>query len=219
MNRRTALQTRFYRAALCLSGGLLLSGLLGERAIAQTSESVVAYASAPRPLTDSFLVESKPPLSKPLTAPQPVAPPAPAAEPAAAPAQTQEVSTRLVLRLGQRRVEVYRGETLEASYPVAVGKPGWETPTGDFAVLSTIENPGWTSPFTNEVLPPGPDSPLGERWIAFWTDGENMIGFHGTPNRASIGQAASHGCVRMYNEHIRELYELVDIGTPVTVVL
>lgn len=219
MNRRTAPQTRFYRAALCLSSGLLLSGLLGERAIAQTSESVVAYASAPRPLTESFLVESKPPLSKPITAPQPVAPPVPEAEPAAAPAQTQEVSTRLVLRLGQRRVEVYRGETLEASYPVAVGKAGWETPTGDFTVLSTVENPGWTSPWTNEVLPPGPDSPLGERWIGFWTDGENVIGFHGTPNRASVGQAASHGCVRMYNEHIRELYELVDIGTPVTVVL
>lgn len=223
MNRRTvsqtSLQAKFYRAAVCLSGTLLLSGFLGERVIAQTANSVVAYATAPRPLTESFLVESKPPLSKPLTAPQPVAPPSSEAEPVAAPAQPQEVPTRLVLRLGQRRVEVYRGETLEASYPVAVGKAGWETPTGDFAVLSTIENPGWTSPFTNEVMPPGPDSPLGDRWIAFWTDGENMIGFHGTPNRASVGQAASHGCVRMYNEHVRELYEFVQVGTPVTVVL
>ncbi len=227
MNRRTAPQTRFYRAALCLSSGLLLSGLVGERAIAQSAEtvpaetvpaeSVVAYASAPRPLTESFLVESKPPLDKPALF-QPIAPSAPVTEPAA-PVAPQEIPTRLVLKLNQRRVEVYRGETLEASYPVAVGKAGWETPTGDFTVLSTIENPGWTSPWTNEVLPPGPDSPLGERWIGFWTDGENVIGFHGTPNRASIGQAASHGCVRMYNEHIRELYELVGLGTPVTVVL
>lgn len=213
MNRRSNPRMGFYRAALGLSGGLLLSGLLGEGAIAQT-----AYAIAPRPLTDAFLVEAKPPLEKP-TLLQPGTPAAPVTEPTAAPAAPQEIPTRLVLKLNQRRVEVYRGETLEASYPVAVGKAGWETPTGEFEVLSTVENPGWTSPWTNEVLPPGPDSPLGDRWIAFWTDGENMIGFHGTPNRASVGQAASHGCVRMYNEHIRELFELVQIGTPVTVVL
>ena len=199
-----------YRVALTLSGGLLLSGLLGEGAIAQTS-----YENAPRPLTGNFLVEAKPILPKPGVL-QPTTTPLPVAEPIAAP---QETPTRLMLRLGERRVEVYRGETLAASYPVAVGKPGWETPTGEFEVLSTVVDPGWTSPFTNEVVPPGPNSPLGDRWIAFWTDGENMIGFHGTPNRDSVGQAASHGCVRMYNEHIRELFELVQIGTPVTVVL
>lgn len=210
MNRPNPSRPRLYRVALSLSGGLLLSGLLGEQAIAQTPD-----ASAPRPLTESFLVEAKPPLHKPGLL-QPATPPALVTEPVTAP---QEVPTRLMLRLGERRVEVYHGETLAASYPVAIGKPGWETPTGDFEVLSTVVDPGWTSPFTNEVLPPGPDSPLGDRWIAFWTDGENMIGFHGTPNRASVGQAASHGCVRMYNEHIRELFELVQIGTPVTVVL
>ena len=199
-----------YRVALTLSGSLLLSGLLGEGAIAQT-----AYENAPQPLTGNFLVEAKPLLPKPGVL-QPTTTPTPVTEPAVAP---QETPTRLMLRLGERRVEVYRGETLAASYPVAVGKPGWETPTGEFEVLSTVVDPGWTSPFTNEVVPPGPNSPLGDRWIAFWTDGENMIGFHGTPNRDSVGQAASHGCVRMYNEHIRELFELVQIGTPVTVVM
>lgn len=68
-------------------------------------------------------------------------------------------------------------------------------------------------------MPPGPDNPLGERWIAFWTDGTNVIGFHGTPNRDSVGRAASHGCVRMYNEDVRELYDIVSTGTPVTVEL
>lgn len=213
MNRQSNARLRLYQAALGLSGGLLLSGLIGDRAIAQTSQ-----ARVPRPLTENFLVESKPLLSKPNMLP-PAPPAAPVPEPATPPAAPQALPTRLVLKLNQRQVEVYRGETLEASYPVAVGKAGWETPTGDFAVISTIESPGWTSPFTNEVVPPGPDSPLGDRWIAFWTDGENMIGFHGTPNRDSVGQAASHGCVRMYNEHIRELFELVQIGTPVTVVL
>lgn len=62
-----------------------------------------------------------------------------------------------------------------------------------------------------------PDNPLGTRWLGFWTNGKNWIGFHGTPNRASVGSAASHGCVRMYDEHIQELFELVAVGTPVKV--
>lgn len=126
-------------------------------------------------------------------------------------------SVRLVLRLSQRRVYVYQGETLKASYPVAVGRPGWETPTGSYEVIGMLQDPGWTNPFTGEVLPPGPDNPLGDRWIAFWTDGRNYIGFHGTPNPESVGRAASHGCVRMFNEDIRELYEIVGMGTRVVV--
>lgn len=129
-----------------------------------------------------------------------------------------EVSeTRLVLKLGERQVYVYQGNSLKASYSVAVGKKGWETPTGQFKVTSMLKNPGWTNPFTGEVMTSGGDNPLGERWIEFWTDGENAIGFHGTPSRESVGQAASHGCVRMYNEDVRELYALVQLGTPVTV--
>lgn len=124
---------------------------------------------------------------------------------------------RLLLKLNERRVYVYDGDRLKTSYPVAVGRAGWETPTGQFRVIAMLKNPGWTNPFTGEVLPPGADNPLGERWIAFWTDGQNDIGFHGTPNRESVGQAASHGCVRMFNEHIRELFEWVEPGTVVTV--
>jgi lipoprotein-anchoring transpeptidase ErfK/SrfK len=130
---------------------------------------------------------------------------------------TQE--TRLVLKLKQRRLYVYQGQQLQASYPVAVGRPGWETPTGQFRVMGMVQNPGWTNPFTRKVMPPGPDNPLGDRWIAFWSDGHNSIGFHGTPDRASVGQAASHGCVRMLNEDIRKLYEMAVLGTPVTVEL
>ena len=129
-----------------------------------------------------------------------------------------EVSeTRLVLRLSERMVYVYQGNSLKVSYPVAVGKDGWETPTGQFKVMAMIKNPGWTNPFTGEVVTAGADNPLGERWIQFWTDGENAIGFHGTPSRESVGRAASHGCVRMYNEDVRALYALVLLGTPVTV--
>jgi L,D-transpeptidase ErfK/SrfK len=123
----------------------------------------------------------------------------------------------LVLRLGQRRVYVYQGDTLLKSFPVAIGREGWETPTGTFAVMNMLRNPGWTNPLTGERMAPGPNNPLGERWIAFWTDGRNYIGFHGTPNRNSVGRAASHGCVRMYNEDVRQLFEIVQVGTTVIV--
>ena len=106
---------------------------------------------------------------------------------------------------------------LEASYPVAIGRAGWETPTGEFEVFSQIVNPTWMNPITEEIVAPGPKNPLGDRWIAFWTDGVNSIGFHGTPDRESVGQAISHGCIRMYNEDVRELYEIVALGTTVTV--
>ncbi|WP_413162005.1 L,D-transpeptidase [Capilliphycus salinus ALCB114379] len=124
---------------------------------------------------------------------------------------------RVVLRLGQRRVFVYRNDEQVASYPVAVGKPGWETPTGEFQVIQMVENPVWENPWTGEVTRPGPNSALGLRWIGFWTDGKDTIGFHGTPTINSIGSAASHGCVRMRNEDVVALFNQIEMGTTVVV--
>lgn len=129
----------------------------------------------------------------------------------------KELETRLVLKLRKRRVYVYQGKQLKTSFPVAVGKKGWETPTGSFKVLQMIPNPVWQHPWNGKVFPPGPKSPLGERWIGFWTDGKNFIGFHGTPGENLIGQAVSHGCVRMRNKDVKALFELVQMGTPVIV--
>ena len=124
---------------------------------------------------------------------------------------------RLELRLGERKVYVFKNDQIIASYPVAIGRAGWETPTGNFVVRDMIENPGWENFRTGEVMPPGEDNPLGVRWISFWTDGVNEIGFHGTPNEELIGQAVSHGCVRMRNQDVVALYNKVAIGTPVVV--
>ncbi len=128
-----------------------------------------------------------------------------------------EELVRVVLRLGERRVYVYEGEEEVASYPVAIGKPGWETPTGNFKVIQLVENPKWQNPWTGEVMPAGPNTALGLRWIGFWTDGKDTIGFHGTPTVESIGYAASHGCVRMYNEDVVKLFQKVQVGTEVVV--
>lgn len=127
------------------------------------------------------------------------------------------IETRLVLKLKQRRVFVFKGDKQVASYPVAVGKKGWETPTGNFKIIQMVRNPTWQNPWTGKVISAGPKNPIGERWIGFWTDGKNQIGFHGTPTINSIGQAASHGCVRMLNSDVKAMFELVKVGTPVLV--
>lgn len=125
--------------------------------------------------------------------------------------------TQVVVDLSDRRVYVYRYDQVIASYPVAIGKTGWETPTGDFQVMHMEHHPIWRHPITGEVFEGGTNSPLGDRWIGFWSDGRNEIGFHGTPNTDLLGAAVSHGCLRMRNADVRLLYSQVGIGTLVSV--
>ena len=123
----------------------------------------------------------------------------------------------LVIRLRDRRVYVYHKDLLKISYPIAVGKAGWETPKGSFEVIEMQRNPAWQHPWNGKIIPPGPENPLGVRWIGFWTDGKNFIGFHGTPQEHLVGQAVSHGCIRMLNKDVLALYTQVGVGTPVKV--
>lgn len=124
---------------------------------------------------------------------------------------------QVVVDLSDRRVYVYQANTAIASYPIGVGKKGWETPHGTFKVLHKRPNPVWQHPITGRIFPGGADSPLGERWIGFWTDGRNEIGFHGTPDEELVGSPVSHGCLRMRNSDIRLLYKQVSLGTQVSV--
>lgn len=125
--------------------------------------------------------------------------------------------THLVIKLRDRRVYVYKNKKLKVSYPIGIGKAGWETPTGNYKVMDMQPHPIWEEPWTGKVILEGPDNPLGDRWIGFWTDGRNSIGFHGTPSEKLVGQAVSHGCIRMRNRDVVALYEQVKMGTPVTV--
>lgn len=128
-----------------------------------------------------------------------------------------QAQVHLLLKIGERRVYVYEGDQVVASYPVAVGKTGWETPTGEFKVFNLEIDPVFLSLWTGNKIGPGPDNPLGPRWIGFWTDGKTQVGFHGTNAPDSIGQAISHGCVRMHNKDVIALYEKVKLGTQVIV--
>jgi lipoprotein-anchoring transpeptidase ErfK/SrfK len=134
--------------------------------------------------------------------------------------------THLVLRLGERRLYLVDDDNSSPpeSFPVAIGKEGWETPPGQYHVEEMVVHPDFLK-YDNSVtparpikrIPPGPLNPLGERWIGF-AHGEGWtLGFHGTPNPELLGQAVSHGCVRMRNADVVKVYERVQVGTPVLV--
>jgi L,D-transpeptidase ErfK/SrfK len=155
-----------------------------------------------------------------------VARPSPAAPKDQAAAPTPKDPTHLVLRLGERRIYLMDGNpsTPVESFPVAIGKAGWETPTGRYHVEDMVMNPDFLKVDDTVVpmrvikrIPPGPTNPLGERWIQF-AHGEGWtVGIHGTPNPELLGQAVSHGCVRMRNADVIKIYDRVQLGTAVIV--
>ncbi|NER29833.1 MAG: L,D-transpeptidase [Symploca sp. SIO1C4] len=134
-----------------------------------------------------------------------------AGEPASS---SPSVQPSLVLQVSliKKRVAVIQNGSTIAEYPIATGKPGWETPMGTYPVIDMRKNPTWQHPITGEIVPPGERNPMGTRWLAFVEvgGGSGVIGFHGTNNPSSIGTASSHGCLRMLNQDIEALYRLVE---------
>jgi L,D-transpeptidase ErfK/SrfK len=124
----------------------------------------------------------------------------------------------IVINLAERDLYLYRDGKPIRCFPIAIGRRGWETPTGDFSIISKRKNPTWFPPkwaLEEEPVPPGPKNPLGDRWMGLSAPG---YGIHATNAPATIGRHVSHGCLRMYPEHAHELYELVKVGAPVKIV-
>ena len=113
------------------------------------------------------------------------------------------------------------------TYPIGIGRVGWETPTGQTEVVAKAVDPHWYVPWSvrqehaemgnplPSVVPPGPDNPLGSRVLKLEMPGYLI---HGTNQPYGVGMRVSHGCVRLYPENIEALYELVDVGEPVVIV-
>ena len=120
-----------------------------------------------------------------------------------------------------KTTRVFDRGKLAKSYQVAVGEPKYPTPTGQFSVQTKQVNPPWNVPnsewagdLAGKVIPGGdPRNPLIARWIGF----NGSVGFHGTKSLSSLGRSASHGCIRMAPGDVIDLYERVEIGTPVFV--
>ncbi|TVP68981.1 MAG: L,D-transpeptidase [Leptolyngbya sp. LCM1.Bin17] len=134
-----------------------------------------------------------------------------------APTTLITANTRIEISLSQRQLVLYQNETVQAEFPVAIGQDEWQTPVGEFVVRDMRVDPVWRHPITQEAVQSGPTNPLGSRWIGFAIEGEYHIGIHGTNQEDSIGEAVSHGCVRMFDHDIQSLYSRVTVGTPLVV--
>jgi lipoprotein-anchoring transpeptidase ErfK/SrfK len=135
---------------------------------------------------------------------------------------TEEVAARfpsyLTLDRANFTLRLWKDLELARTYTVAVGQEGLETPEGLYAIEAMEENPTWHVPesdwagdLAGKTIPPGPENPIKARWMAIYEG----AGIHGTEETASLGSAASHGCVRMSIPDVEELYEEVEVGTPV----
>jgi lipoprotein-anchoring transpeptidase ErfK/SrfK len=118
---------------------------------------------------------------------------------------------------GSNTLRLYDGTTFVRSFGVATGQAIYPTPAGMWHIVDMQENPWWNPPNSawaagEKPVPPGPGNPLGTRWMGLDAAG---VGIHGTPDAASIGYSASHGCIRMHIPDAEWLFSQVSVGTPV----
>jgi lipoprotein-anchoring transpeptidase ErfK/SrfK len=134
----------------------------------------------------------------------------------------REVGLAIVIRRASNKLILYRpggpkGMTVKRKFGVATGQAAYPTPLGNFEIVSMQRDPWWRPPDSDwaegaEPIPPGPGNPLGTRWMGLSAP---AVGIHGTPDAASIGYSASHGCIRMLVPEAEWLFERVEEGTPV----
>jgi lipoprotein-anchoring transpeptidase ErfK/SrfK len=126
----------------------------------------------------------------------------------------------IVIRRGSNGLYLYKGMRLQRSFGVATGQSRYPTPLGRWHIVVKWRNPWWYPPNSDwakgsKPIPPGPGNPLGTRWMGLSASG---VGIHGTPDDASIGYSASHGCIRMHISDAEWLFNHVTIGTTVFIV-
>jgi lipoprotein-anchoring transpeptidase ErfK/SrfK len=122
-------------------------------------------------------------------------------------------SRRLIVSVADRKIVLLEDGKVVKTYPVAVGKRSTPSPSGSFHIASHVANPTYWH--EGKVVKPGPANPVGTRWMGLGFKG---YGIHGTNHPESIGHAASHGCIRMRNQDVQELFELVRVGDEVELV-
>jgi lipoprotein-anchoring transpeptidase ErfK/SrfK len=126
----------------------------------------------------------------------------------------------IVIRRHSNRLVLYRGMRFQRLFGVATGQTQYPTPLGRFRIVVKWQNPWWYPPNSpwaqgQKPIPPGPNNPLGTRWMGLSAPG---VGIHGTPSDASIGYSVSHGCIRMHIPEAEWLFNHVEIGTTVFIV-
>ncbi len=130
----------------------------------------------------------------------------------------EEYPTYITVSQSEYKLRLFVNLKHVKSYDVAVGGSGYDTPTGLHTIQDKQVDPTWNVPTSSwagdlagQSIPPGPSNPLKARWMGIY-DG---AGIHGTDDVGSIGSAASHGCIRMRIEDVTDLFDRVDVGTPI----
>ena len=129
----------------------------------------------------------------------------------------------IVVNKGDLRVYYFAKDDKIYSFPIGIGRGDWETPIGKARITGKKKNPYWTvpksileeEPHWPKVVKPGPENPLGNRAIYLSMPGYLL---HGTNKPWGVGMKVSHGCIRLYPEDIKTLYELVNIGDRVEII-
>jgi lipoprotein-anchoring transpeptidase ErfK/SrfK len=132
---------------------------------------------------------------------------------AAAELAAETPTRRLIVNIPARKVALVEDGRVVKVYPVAVGKKSTPSPIGTFHIASHVTNPSYSH--AGKVIGPGPANPVGTRWMSL---GYKGYGLHGTNHPESIGHAASHGCIRMRNRDVEELFQLVRVGDEVDLI-
>jgi len=117
---------------------------------------------------------------------------------------------RIIISIPDHQLTLMEGDSVIRVYAVATGKLSTPSPEGEFRVVNRVVHPTWFGP--HGVVKPGPANPLGTRWLGLSAQG---YGIHGTNAPDSIGKYASHGCIRMHNKDVEDLFNLVSVGTSV----
>ena len=117
---------------------------------------------------------------------------------------------RILVSLPDRKLVVIEGGRVSRTFATAVGAVRTPSPAGVYTVVDRIPDPTWYT--KGRIVAPGKANPLGTRWMGLSRKG---YGIHGTNNPRSIGKRASHGCIRMKNSDVEELFEMVSVGDTV----
>jgi len=125
---------------------------------------------------------------------------------------------QIIVNTGEMRLYYFQTPTQVYTFPIGMGVLDFRTPSGTFRVINKKVNPAWHIPkslqakYGMAVMPPGEDNPLGEYKLTLsWGD----YGIHGTAMPLGVGRLVSHGCTRMYPEHIKKLFPMVPVGASV----
>lgn len=135
----------------------------------------------------------------------------------------EPIRSGIVINLAELRLFYYSTEGKVITFPIGIGRDGWETPTARTKILRKRKNPIWTPPESLRVedpklpqsIPSGPNNPLGYYALDLGVTG---LLIHGTNKPYSVGKRSSHGCIRLYPEDIEQLFNMVEAGTTVTII-